>query len=139
MDQNVEKDWVSGITTISNRARYLSLIPWLVAEYYQQHGLDQGGKVDEPDEDDLIALTRRLEMVILAATRHTDSQGGYTTGGLIGPDLFVKEMAALEEKGEIALDLGRGRRFVRHLCSSEWSYSARNASVGSRRAARRAG
>jgi len=34
IDQNVGKKWVSGITAISYRARYMSLIPWLVAEYY---------------------------------------------------------------------------------------------------------
>lgn len=108
VDQKVEKDWVSGITTISNRARYLSLIPWLVAEYYKQHGIDQDGKVAERDEAELIALTRRLEMVVLASTRHTDSKDGHTTGGLIGPGLFEEEMADLEAKGEVRLDLERG-------------------------------
>jgi len=66
VDQNVEKDWVSGVTTISFRARYFSLVPWLVAEYYERRGLGHDDVVAEPDYDELVELHRRLELVILA-------------------------------------------------------------------------
>jgi len=108
VDQNVEKEWVSGITTISYRARYLSLIPWLVAEYYEQRGQGGSEAIAEPDYDELIDLHRRLELVMLACTRHTDREFGNHTGGLIGPDIYVDEIAALESGATVSLELTRG-------------------------------
>jgi len=108
VDQNVEKEWVSGITTISYRARYMSLVPWLVAEYYDRRGLGSQGSVAEPDYDELIELHRRLELVILACTRYTDEANGLRTGGLIGPDIYIDEMAVLERGESISLEPIRG-------------------------------
>jgi len=108
VDQAVEKEWVSGITTISYRARYMSLIPWLVAEYYEQSGLRSEGDVGEPDYEGLLALARRLELVVLACTRHTDRESGGRSGGLIGPDIYVDEMARLENGEAVAPTPSRG-------------------------------
>lgn len=108
VDQNVEKEWVSGITTISYRARYMSLLPWLVAEYYDSQGLGENAKVAEPDYDELLALVRRLEVAVLACTQHADKTSDTHTGGLIGPDIYVDEMAALARGEAITLELTHG-------------------------------
>jgi len=108
VDQNIEKEWVSGVTTISYRARYLSLVPWLITEYYEQRGLNELESIAEPDQEELIVLHRRLELVILACTLHTDQQSGSHTGGLIGPDIYVDEIAAIERGEKVVLDLTRG-------------------------------
>lgn len=108
IDQDVEKEWVSGITTISNRARYLSLVPWVVAEYYERHGLGTAESIAEPDYDELLAFHRRLELVMIACTRRTDQESGHRTGGLISPDIYVDEITALGRGETIPLDLTRG-------------------------------
>ena len=83
VDQGVEKAWVSGITTISQRARYLSLLPWALQAYYRQCGLG-AGTARPPQWDAFADIQRRLELIVLAATQHTDAAMGRTTTGLLG-------------------------------------------------------
>ena len=97
VDQDVEKEWVSGITTISYRARYLSLLPWLVAEYYGRRGLGNDTEIGKPDQEELLASVRRLDVVIVACTQHSDRTNQTQTGGLIGPDLYIDEIEALAQ------------------------------------------
>ncbi|QNN25094.1 hypothetical protein HED60_23395 [Planctomycetales bacterium ZRK34] len=107
MDQDLEKGWVSGITTISQRARYLSLLPWVLMEYYTLCGIDSG-KAHAPDWEEFHDIERRLELVVLAATQMTDRQLGRRTGGLLGSDLFGGEMDLLANGSVVSLKLDRG-------------------------------
>jgi len=108
VDQGVEKEWVGGVTTISYRARYLSLLPWLIAEYYGRQGLGEVTDIEEPDYDEVITLVRRLEVAVLACTQFCDQANGMYTGGLIGPDIYVDEMAALGRGEAISPEPTRG-------------------------------
>ncbi len=107
VDQDLEKVWVSGITTISQRARYLSMLPWLLMEYYRLCGIDTG-EARPPDWDEFHDMERRLELVVLAATQMTDRQLRRKTGGLLGSDLFDDQMSTLASGGVVPLKLGRG-------------------------------
>jgi hypothetical protein len=107
IDQDVEKAWVSGVTTISQRARYLSLLPWLLMEYYRLCGIDTG-EARPPIWDEFRNVQRRLELVVLAATRITDDSLGRKTGGLLGSDLYVEEANALKAGATVELDLDSG-------------------------------
>lgn len=106
-DQDVEKAWVSGVTTISQRARYLSLLPWLLMEYYRLCGIDTG-KARPPKLDEFRKIQRRLELVVLAATRSTDQALDRKTGGLLGSDIYIEEARELARGGSVQLDLDRG-------------------------------
>ena len=63
IDQAVELALVNGITTISQRARYLSILPWALGEFLGEH-VTEGF-----DWDSLMIYLRRIEFVTLAASR----------------------------------------------------------------------
>jgi len=107
VDQDLEKGWVSGITTVSERARYLSLLPWLLVEYYKMCGLDSG-TARAPVWDEFRDISRRLELVVMAATRVTDKRLGRKTTGLLGGEIFDTELGVLAAGGTVALQLDRG-------------------------------
>lgn len=108
VDQGVEKEWVGGITTISERGRYLSLVPWVIGEYYSKKGLGTDNDINEPDYEELLEYLRRLELIMLACTRYTDNAKGIKTGGLIGPEIYEDEIDALELGKTINPNLSRG-------------------------------
>lgn len=88
LDQNLERPWVAGITTISFRARYLSLLPWVIAEFHDDE-LRVGGGAARFDEDRFYQTLRRMEFVVLAASRaRADKDKNGATYGILGLDLF---------------------------------------------------
>lgn len=107
VDQGVERAWVSGITTISPRARYLSMLPWLLAEYYRARRIDHDS-ARAPDEKEFGAWQRRLELVVLAATQHTDTELVRRTGGILGADLFADDLDRLKGGASVPADPGKG-------------------------------
>jgi hypothetical protein len=108
LDQAIERDWVAGITTISYRARYLSLLPWILKEFYDIQLRDGGGK-GRFDEKRFQEILIRMEFVALAATKLGTSWGesGITYGAL-GPDLHAEALARFEQEGKILVPSNRG-------------------------------
>ena len=108
LDQSIERQWVAGITTISTRARYLSLLPWIIKEFYDEE-LRRGGGSAKFNEDRFYQMLRRLEFVVLAATRTRaaiDPIGA--TYGILGSDLFADKLSSFETNGTVELPDKRG-------------------------------
>ena len=108
VDQSIERQWVAGITTISFRARYLSLLPWVIVEFYEAE-LRRGGGRAQFHEDRFHQTLRRLEFVVLAATRiHATRDQNRATYGILGSDLFSDALKALDADGSVDLPEDRG-------------------------------
>ena len=108
LDQSIERHWVAGITTISFRARYLSLLPWVIAEYYDDE-LKRGGGTARFDEARFYQTLRRMEFVVLAATRAlADEDRNGAAYGVLGSDLFAEELEELENAGSVPVPDARG-------------------------------
>jgi hypothetical protein len=102
LDQSIERDWVAGITTISFRARYMSLLPWIFAEYYQNKLIDVNEA--ELDWDEIYKMLARLEFVVLAATSLGKAWGeSGNTFGMIGPNTHADSLFTLNTKGKIKI------------------------------------
>ena len=108
LDQNIERRWVAGITTISFRARYLSLLPWAITEFYNEE-LRRGGGSARRDDDRFSRMLRRLEFVVFAATRvRANEDRNSATYGVLGSDLFGNALDELDAEGSINLPDNRG-------------------------------
>ena len=68
LDQRIEQDWVSNVTTISYRARYLSLLSWLFVEYYNSQLTAEDGQATF-DENHFNQVVARMELIVLVATK----------------------------------------------------------------------
>lgn len=102
-DQDLEHDWVAGITTISIRARYLTLLPWALSEHYRSL-LAQGEEQAVFDEDRFTKVLRRLEFIVLASSKLGIEWGeSGDTYGVLGSDLFEKELQELLAEGKRAV------------------------------------
>ena len=108
LDQNLEAAWVAGITTISFRARYLTLLPWALAELYA-HELKRGGGKAVIDASRLSEVFARLKFVVLAASAVGASWGeSGDTRGVLGSDLWSEQLAELKASGQLELPSTQG-------------------------------
>ena len=89
IDQAVELSLVNGITTISQRARYFTILPWAIGEYLvgrASEGFDWGG---------FTAYLSRVEFLILAASRMDSELNGADASGALGANLHQERLAKL--------------------------------------------
>ncbi len=106
IDQGVEKEWVAGITTISIRAKYISMLAWGLVEAYKIMPEKDGAK--EFDEKILNDVFSRVEFLVLAASKWSaKKREAKDDGGLLGADTHKKEIAELLEKGEVVVPSGK--------------------------------
>ncbi|MAT38663.1 MAG: hypothetical protein CL946_03565 [Ectothiorhodospiraceae bacterium] len=104
-DQALEQRWVAGITTISFRARYLSMLPWILREYFESK-LKSAGDTASYDENEFKLVLRRFEMVVLLATLHDGT--GLRTYGVLGSDLYSEHEQAITDSGQVEAESERG-------------------------------
>jgi hypothetical protein len=102
IDQDLERRWVAGITTISFRARYLSLLPWAIAEFYARElGASTDGRATL-DQEGLSQMLARLEFVVLASTQLGQAWGeSGNTLGILGRDVHTVMIATLSRDGAV--------------------------------------
>lgn len=108
LDQNIEKPWVAGITTISYRARYLSLLPWILTEFYQSEIEKYDGE-SEFNYQRLITILSRMEFIVLASSKIGEKWGesGYSFG-VLGSNLFEEDLQLLISKKSVDFSATKG-------------------------------
>ena len=89
LDQNIEASLTNGITTISIRARYISILTWGIGQYFVDESAGGRGRHDR--EARAVCLNR-VRFLVLAATFVDE---GTSKMGTMGSDYFADEMAAL--------------------------------------------
>jgi hypothetical protein len=95
-DQAIEAQLVNGITTVSIRARYYSILTWAVGAFLKRNLDDsETGHFSNASFQDFL---RRVEFLTLACTNADAKDYGQLTG-VLGTELFAKELAQLEAKG----------------------------------------
>ena len=103
-DQAMEQRLVAGITTISFRARYLSLLPWVLDEFWSRETRDGATTFDR---DRFTAATRRLEFIVLACSRaYVDRK--QMGPGVLGGNLHDKAMLDLQGGASLEIPDDRG-------------------------------
>ena len=108
LDQNLEGTWVAGITTISFRARYLTLLPWALAELYE-HELNRGGGKAVIGENRLSEVLARLKFVVLAASAFGADWGeSGNTFGVLGSNLWSEQLAEFKANSTLELPSTQG-------------------------------
>jgi hypothetical protein len=108
IDQSIEQKWVAGITTISIRARYLSLLPWVLGEFYKEQ-LDLGGGRAKFDEFHFEKMLSRFEFIVLFSTwagKEWGESGDIL--GVIGQNLHADNLSEFKEKGKIEVVSNKG-------------------------------
>jgi hypothetical protein len=108
VDQDLEREWVAGITTISFRARYLSLIPWAIGEFYERELAATGGRA-LLDPKGLRRVLARLEFVVLAATGAGTSWGESGQAfGVLGQNFHAEAIRELQDSGTVEVPQDHG-------------------------------
>jgi len=97
VDQSFERAWVAGITTISFRARYLSMLPWVLKEFFDR-SLGEGQATGNFDKDELEATLKRFELVVFLASRFGESGNTY---GVLGSSDEGEHASRLVENGSV--------------------------------------
>jgi len=116
IDQHIETQLLASITTISIRARYLSLIPWIVGEFFDFHK-DESNLDSDTFRQLLMQVFDRLELVLILATNYEkELDSTVLATGIIGVEVHKDITDEFNEKGEIDIiilkDKSTGNNYI---------------------------
>lgn len=106
-DQGIEQSWVGSITTVSQRARYFTLLPWVIHEFYEREL--NGSTRAEFDRGSLDNVVRALDFIVLLSTTYdAEMNESGPMNGSIGSSKFSGEVRAFRENGAVAIPEHQG-------------------------------
>ncbi len=97
LDQNIEASLTNGITTISIRARYISILAWAIGRYFVD---ESAGGLVQHDKEARAIYFNRVRFMVLAAT-YVDQ--GPSEVGVMGSDSYGAEAEALRAGSSVRL------------------------------------
>ncbi len=104
LDQAIESSLVVGITTISQRGRYLTILPWALGEFFTA---DSHSGVEVFSLERLKRYLFRVQFLVLACT--TVDEGPGEPGGALGSSTYADRIAVLKRGESTAFpEDGRG-------------------------------
>ena len=107
VDQSLEQELVGGLTTVSPRARYLSLITWALSAMYERGKSNDGAEVQGTLAQQNAVLTR-LEFLVAVATQSGARAGEPgSTAGIVGSDVYRALLDQVAANGGAPLPDGR--------------------------------
>ena len=106
LDQGLEANLVNGITTVSARGRYFSILPWAINTFYVT-ALEQNKPFAMKE---LATFLTRVEFLIIAASQADPS--GKAGGAILGSDVFSAEMKALASGQAVPLPESKSSRIL---------------------------
>ena len=102
IDQQIETQLVSSITTISFRARYLSLIPWLAGEFLEYVTRNKRDLDRDVVHQELMQAYDRLELVIILSTIVEKEKNPHLVEtGIIGQEVHEDKVKEFITQGRI--------------------------------------
>lgn len=106
LDQGLEANLVNGITTVSARGRYFSILPWAINTFYVM-ALERNRPFIMSE---LATFLTRVEFLIIAASQSDPSRN--TGGAILGTDVFSDEMKAIAAGQDVPLPDSRSSRIL---------------------------
>lgn len=106
IDQGMEANLVNGITTVSARGRYFSILPWAINQFYK---MTLEAKAPFRAEA-LSTFLTRVEFLIIAASQADPA--GQSGGAILGSDVFDAEMKLLKSGNAVTLPTSNGSRIL---------------------------
>lgn len=103
LDQGIESNLVNGITTVSARGRYFSILPWAIGQYYK---MANGVFV----ASDLANFLTRVEFLIIAASQADKTHK--VGGAILGSDVIAEEMRAIRAGESVPLPTSKNSRIL---------------------------